>query len=126
MKSKLMIALAPLFIAGCQSWGPTWSELTGARYYNLTTFDRQAGVIVGIDNDGAQIRHPIRVEPGTHRVVMQSPRHGGFGRGDVKELTLNVEPCKRYYLNTQFRNATGPAWEPVVDYVEPIAGCRVG
>ena len=40
-------------------------------------------------------------------------------------MTLDLEPCKRYYLNAQFANPVAPTWTPVVDYVEPIAGCKL-
>ena len=39
-------------------------------------------------------------------------------------MNLDLEPCKRYYLNAQFDNPVERTWKPVVDYVEPIAGCR--
>ena len=39
-------------------------------------------------------------------------------------LNLDLEPCKRYYLNAQFENPVDRTWKPVVDYVESIAGCR--
>ena len=36
---------------------------------------------------------------------------------------LDIEPCKRYYVNAQFENALSPRFEPVVDAVQGIAGC---
>jgi hypothetical protein len=44
----------------------------------------------------------------------------------LRTLKLDLEPCKRYYVNAQFDAPGQPRWEPVVDYVEPIAGCPVG
>ena len=36
MRKMIILAapalLASTFLTGCQTWGPTWSELTGARY----------------------------------------------------------------------------------------------
>ena len=126
MKLKLTLLIAPLALAGCQTIGPTWSELSGERYYNTTTPDRRVGVIVKVDERGAFGQNPIKVEPGTHRIVMEAPSHGRFRGGDQRELTLNLEPCKRYLLNSQFKNPVQPDWTPVVDYVEPIAGCKAG
>ena len=40
-------------------------------------------------------------------------------------MMLDVEPCKRYYINAQFENPITPTWTPVIDYVESIAGCQV-
>src|SRR6266542_4467639 len=42
MKHTLMLLIAPLALAGCQTIGPTWSELSGDRYYNTTMPDRLA------------------------------------------------------------------------------------
>jgi hypothetical protein len=114
-------ALATL-ASGCQTWGPTWSELSGDRYTAAIPDRRQAILIkVGDESIGSVV--PYRVAPGTYRIVVQSPVHNRF-RGTEREMTLEIEPCKRYYINAQFDNPTTPAWHPVIDYVEPIAGCR--
>ena len=39
-------------------------------------------------------------------------------------MQLDVEPCKRYYINAQFKSGIGAAWEPVIAKIEPIAGCK--
>ena len=39
-------------------------------------------------------------------------------------LVLNVEPCKRYYINAQFKNTIATEWTPVIDYVETISLCK--
>ena len=119
------VAVATLLFsfAGCQTWGPTWSEITGARY-NVTIADRWPARIVAVGSD-AVLTTPYKVAPGTYRIGVESPRHDGFP-GSTQEMTLNVEPCKRYYIHAQFAAPTGPDWKPVVDYAESIAGCRVG
>lgn len=126
MNRKLMLLIAPLALVGCQTVGPTWSEISTDHYYNTTIPDRRVGVIVKIDERGSFGQYPIKIDPGPHRVVMESPRHGHIRDAKEQVLDMTFEPCKRYYLNTQFENPTTPAWKPVVDYVEPIAGCRVG
>ena len=42
--SWLMVpaVLAPTFLTGCPTWGPTWSELTGQRF-NVTIVEPAAG-----------------------------------------------------------------------------------
>ena len=126
MNRKLMLLIAPLALAGCQTVGPTWSELSGDHYYNTTVPDRRLGIIIRVDDRGSFGQYPIKTDPGQHRIVMESPNHGKFRGGDQKELTLNLEPCKRYFLVSQFDNPVSPDWKPVIDYVEPIPGCRVG
>ncbi len=42
----------------------------------------------------------------------------------MKEFTLDAQPCQRYYINAQFDGPLVPSeWKPIIDYVEPIAGC---
>ncbi|MCC6195589.1 MAG: hypothetical protein IT518_14090 [Burkholderiales bacterium] len=117
--------LAPVFLVGCQTWGPTWSELTGQRF-NVTIVNRRPTAIDRVDNQGA-FPNPnlVRVEPGERRVVLQAPAPGWPGGAPLQVMMLNVEPCKRYYLNAQFENTVSTNWTPVVDFVEPVAGCQL-
>ena len=116
------ITVAAALAAGCQTWGPTWSELSGA-VYTATTPDRRPSILISVGDESIGSVTPYRVAPGTYRVVVQSPVHNRF-RGSEKELTLAIAPCQRYYIAAQFDNPTTPDWAPVVDYIEPIAGCR--
>jgi hypothetical protein len=118
----IAVAALALIGAGCQTWGPTWSEVTGVRYHRAIA-DRWPARIVAVGND-AVFQTPYKVAPGTYRLAVESPRHDGFP-GTILEMTLNIEPCKRYYVNAQFAGPVGPDWRPVVDEVESIAGCRV-
>ncbi|HYT96041.1 MAG TPA: hypothetical protein VEO36_01855 [Casimicrobiaceae bacterium] len=119
---NLAAAAVVLTASGCQTWGPTWSEVTGVRYHRAIA-DRWPARIVAVGND-AVFQTPYKVAPGTYRLAVESPRHDGFP-GTILEMTLNIEPCKRYYVNAQFAGPVGPDWRPVVDEVESIAGCRV-
>ena len=113
-----------LLAGGCATWGPTWSEVTGARYHHAI-MDRRPAIIEKIDGNSAFASNPIKVDPGRHEIVMQGPKADWPGGTALQTMTLNVEPCKRYYLNAQFANPVEPKWTPVVDYVEPIAGCKL-
>jgi hypothetical protein len=123
MKTKLWWAL-PLALAGCQTWGPTWSELSGARW-NRAVMDRRPAIIERVDDQSAFAQYPIKIEPGRHRLVLQGPDPRRPGGGTVQEFMLDAEPCMRYYVNAQFKNNIEPEWAPVIDYVEPVAGCVV-
>jgi hypothetical protein len=117
--------LAATGLAGCQTWGPTWSELTGAGYHQ-TISNRRPALIVRVDERGAfSNANPIRVEPGERRLVVQAPAPGWRDGAPIQTMLLAVEPCRRYYINAQFDNPVTRAWTPVVDFIEPIAGCVV-
>ena len=129
MRKLILLAVpalaAPVFLGGCQSWGPTWSELTGQRY-NVTIVNRRPAIIDRVDDRGA-FPNPnlIKIEPGEHRIVVQGPAPGWPGGPPLHVMMLNAEPCKRYYINAQFDNTITQQWQPVVDYVEPIGDCTV-
>ena len=118
----LATAVVALVATGCQTWGPTWSEVTGVRY-TRTIADRWPARIVAVGSDSV-FTMPYKVAPGTYTIAVESPRHSGFA-GSIQEMKLNIEPCKRYYVNAQFQDPVRPEWTPVVDEAEPIAGCRV-
>ena len=116
-------AVLAISLTSCQTWGPTWSEVTGVRY-NRVIADRWPARIVAV-GDSSVFTMPYKVAPGTYTVVVESPRHSGFA-GTLQEMKLDIKACLRYYINAQFRDPVQPEWTPVVDEAEPIAGCRVG
>ncbi len=121
----LLVAPFALLAASCQTWGPTWSEVSGTRY-NVALVNRQPAVIEAIDGQSAFPTRPIKIEPGHHEIqitgVSQRPRPGG---GELKNIALDLEPCKLYYINAQYANPVDVDYAPVVDYVDTIPGCRV-
>jgi len=127
-KSLLMlipVLAAPMFLEGCQTWGPTWSEVTGRRY-NVTIPNRRPAVIDRVDNQGSfPDPNLIRIEPGERRLVVQGPAPGWAGGPPLHVMILNAEPCKRYYINAQFATTITQEWTPVIDFVEPIPGCQL-
>lgn len=127
-KSFLMLVpvlAAPLFLEGCQTWGPTWSEVTGQRY-NVTIPNRRPAIIDRVDNQGSFVDpNLIRIEPGERRLVVQGPAPGWAGGPPLHVMILNAEPCKRYYINAQFATTITQEWTPVIDFVEPISGCQL-
>jgi len=125
MRKGLILALfLPLVLPGCKSWGPTWSEITGERY-NYGILFRRPAIIEHIDDRGAFSTDPIPVEPGMRRIVLSAPIPNWPGGSDLKEMMLDVEPCKLYYLNAQFENNVSVNWTPVIDHVEKVPGCTV-
>lgn len=131
-----VLAAAMAVLAGCQSWGPAWSEVSGARY-NVTNLNRFPTLVNLVDaqNPGPRQGYGGRggysyykVEPGKHTIELSAVNSApnwvaGINR---QNFTLDIEPCKRYYLNADFANSLLADWKPVVDYVEPIPGCGAG
>ena len=126
---NLMIFTAALFLAGCQTWGPTWSELSGQRYaMTSTALEVGATSINQVDgytpNSGPF--QPVKMTPGTHKIVLQPiPPAGVMGLVNLQEITFDAKPCVRYYVNARFKSATSTDWTPFVDYEEPISGCQI-
>ena len=108
--------------AAPEKWGPTWSEVTGTRYYR-TVMNRAPAIIKSVDGRNYTDRI-VKIEPGHRSVVVQSPSRGGFP-GQNRTLTMDIAPCKRYYINAQFDGSVGPEWKPVIAYIERIAGCKI-
>jgi hypothetical protein len=119
-----IVAAGAVLLASCQSWGPAWSELSGDRYYNLTTLNRRPAIIEKVDGNSAFASYPIKLEPGRHEISLQGPDPKRPGGGTVQTMTLDMQPCKRYFVNAQFKNNIEPDWAPVIDYIETLPGCR--
>ena len=125
MRYRLAVAAVPMLLSGCASLQMPYSEVTGERYH-FAIVHRQAVDIVTIGGKSPWVSNaPYKVDPGTYRVVVESRHHHGFSGRQVA-FELNIEPCKRYYLNAQFPSNLAADYVPVVDEVEPIAGCRLG
>jgi hypothetical protein len=131
-RSWVPAALAVLALAGCQTWGPAWTELSGTQY-NRTDYNRFATLIENVDGKNPGPQHGgsrnygyYKVEPGRHTIELQAlnTTPNWVPGVNLENLSIDLEPCKRYYLNAQFDNRLLGAWKPVVDYVEPIAGCN--
>lgn len=120
MRSLIVLLLASS-VAGCATYGPTWSEVSGNRYHR-TEINRAPAVIEKIDGWSSYAQYPIKIDPGPHEIVLQGVSSWPGG-APLRTMQLTLEPCKRYYLNAQFDAPRQPRWEPVVDYVEDIAGC---
>ncbi|HLX28073.1 MAG TPA: hypothetical protein VKV24_06265 [Casimicrobiaceae bacterium] len=115
-------AIVTITLSGCQSWGPTWSELTGARYTAVDP-NRENAILIRAGDQTIGPGMPFKLDPGKYEIQVQSPVHNRFP-GSIKTMSLEVEPCRRYYINAQFKDRVGPDWTPVIDYVETIPGCR--
>jgi len=120
----MLVLPAVAATAACQTWGPTWSEVSGDRY-NRAIALRQPAIIENIDGKSAYPTRPIKIDPGTHVIeisaVAPRPRPGG---SPLKTITVDVKPCKLYYINAQYQNSVDYDYQPVIDYVQDVPGCK--
>jgi len=120
-------ALPMLLLGSCQTWGPTWSEVTGTRYYSETLLGVGPVLISQIDGSspGNTPGQPIKITPGRHTLVLQViPPPSVVGLVHLEETVLDAAPCKRYYINGRFAASTSTDWKPFVDHEEQISDCQ--
>ncbi|CAG0998957.1 hypothetical protein BURK1_02721 [Burkholderiales bacterium] len=123
MRYRWAVLAAPALVAGCAAVSAPWSEVTGERY-NLAIENRRSVAIVSVGSTTGWARpQALTVDPGRQRVVVESHGQGSFRVGRVRELELDVAPCRRYYVNAQFDDPVSSDFRPVVDHVESIPGC---
>jgi len=124
---KLVLIAVSATLAGCQTWGPTWSEVTGVRHFR-TELNRMPTIIEQVDGRSASpagIGEPNRIEPGRRVLTLSTvpPAPASAGGWRIHEFVLDAEPCMRYFVNAQFDSRLGSDWVPVIDFSERIAGC---
>lgn len=125
---KSMLILPTLLLAGCQTFGPTWSEVSGARYHRIEMHRTQT-IIQAVDGKTAiplQGRDQVvRAAPGKRVVTLRAAplQPAAIREPDSERFVVDLAPCRRYYVNAQYESATATSWTPVIDFVEPIAGC---
>ena len=124
MRRILSVLVVPL-LGGCQTWGPTWSEISGETYPSgkIEQYRRPA-FVERIDGQTAFIGDPIRVDPGVHRIEVWAPDPRWPTGSGNKLIVVDAAPCKRYYVNAQFENNLSREWMPVIDYVGDIPLCE--
>jgi hypothetical protein len=120
MKAKLASTVAVFALVGCAT--PPFSYIDGNRYFHTEVFSYS--VIVLDVNGRSDVRNPVMVDPGLKVIRVQGPAAPGFRQGEVRELTLDVKACTRYYLKAVKKNQLEQDFVPGVDYQEPIAGCK--
>ena len=126
MRKLATIALL-LLLNSCQTWGPTWSEVTGVRY-NIPSLNVGPVTINQLDgySPGNAPGQPVKITPGRHTLVLQVvPPPSVMGNLNLEQTTFDAAPCTRYYINGRFANPTSTDWKPFIDYEEKIAGCQV-
>jgi hypothetical protein len=119
MTLRMLVAAVALAAAGCAT---NFSYIDGNRFFKA---ELNTHSVIVLDVDGrSQVRNPVMVEPGVRVVRVQGPAAPGFRFGQDRTLTIDVKPCTRYYLKAVTPNAISQEFTPMVDFEEPISGCR--
>ena len=125
-QSRVIMALFAAALSGCAAIPENASYLYGERYFraNIHTF---APVITAVDGRSTMPHSvPVPVEPGQHVIQLVTAPAAGFRIPETRELQLNVEPCKRYYIVAERDNRLQQNWRPVIEHVDDAGGknCR--
>lgn len=126
VNQSICYVVATLLLGSCQTWGPTWSEVTGVRY-TAPSLDVGPVSIDQVDGSspGNAPGQPIKITPGRHTLQLAvAPPPSVVGRVYMEEIALEAAPCKRYYINGRFAASTSTDWKPFVDHEEPISDCQ--
>lgn len=124
-------AIAALFasaalLQGCASgvWDAPYSRFVmGTASADVL---EKPGAIEKIDGQSTDnTRNPFPVAPGKHTllVAFTTPRAVTSIEDQLKNLVVDAQPCKRYYIVARYANMTTPEWTPKVAYVENIGEC---
>ena len=93
------LALPVTMLTGCQTWGPTWSELTGQRY-NVTDLNRRPG-------DHRPRRRPGRrsldPQPDPGRAGQAPPGRAGAGAGLGRRAAAARDDAQRRAVQALLR-----------------------
>jgi len=119
MTLRLMVAAVALAAAGCAS---NFSYIDGNRFFR-TGLNTHSVIVLDVDGR-SQARNPVMVEPGVRVVRVQGPAAPGFRFGQDRTITIDVKPCTRYYLKAVTPNSISPDFTVMIDFEEPISGCR--
>lgn len=120
----VILALLAAALAGCATYSENASYLYGERYYraNIRTFPTN---ITAVDGQSTIRRYgygQVPIEPGPHVIRLVTAPVAGLTIPQERELSLNVEPCKRYYIVAERDNRLQQNWRPVVEYVADAGG----
>ena len=119
LNTVAIVAIAAA-VTGCAT--PTFSYIDSNRWYKA---ELNSYSVVLLDVDGVNYtRNPAMIDPGVHVIRVQGPPAPGFSYGEARSLKLDVKPCTRYYLKAVKQNSVQQDFTPMVDYEEPISGCK--
>ena len=122
IRAPLAAAATFVLLAGCASSNYHYSQIDGRRYFK-TNIDTYAVLISRIDGESPSTRPPALVDPGVRTIEVQGPPTITNTAGELRNFTLDVKPCTRYYLVAVKAARLDNDFTVRVDYEEPVPGC---
>lgn len=123
MRTLPLLMLGLIVVStGCAVYPENASFLHGDRYHvaKINTYPTR---ITAVDGRSTLFRqNPVPVEPGGHVITLVTAPAAGFGVPEYRDLDLEVESCRRYYIVAERDNRLLQNWRPVVDNVSPLGG----
>ena len=122
---SVLSLVAVLLGSGCaiDRYSGNASYLHGDRYHPAKfTFPTRITAVDGRSTLSRQ--NPVPVEPGKHLITLVTTPVAGFGVPVYRDLELEVEPCKRYYIVAERDNRLLQDWRPLIDNVSPLGGVK--
>jgi hypothetical protein len=121
MKSRaLLVPLAGLVLCGC-STAPL-SIVSDRQVYSPVSLHHYPVRIEAVDHSG-NLESPVFLEPGLHEMTIAAPPQSGFREPVLKNYTLNLAPCTRYYVAAYRRTSLTRDWTLIIEAQERVAGC---
>ena len=102
-----------------------WSEVesNGANASSRTDYNIE---VLGMDGQMDFDREQTlkRIKPGMHYFQIATTKPGKRGRVSYQSVTLDAEPCVRYYLAARHKiSLDNLEWDPVIVREKRIGGC---
>lgn len=85
--------------------------------------DTRPAMIMKIDGRDRAVNRNDPVTPGKHTVELSVPGRTGMSNPSRDTLTVDAQPCTRYFFAARRSSMTASDWQAFVAATEPIGDC---
>ena len=125
-KTLMLLAVTSFLVPGFAAAGP-YDQPYGLIESGDRSQTRKHETVAISRIDGESTRNPRRpdpVAPGKHSVQISYSSARATVGDEMKTIEIDVQPCKRYRVVSQYHNTVSGKWDPVVAFVEDIGECK--
>lgn len=121
---KLLATLGALaLVAGCASLQEApMSYISGAKY-SATPVDEYPVRILSVNKHIQAGPSEVQVAPGMATIVAIPTDGRHAAQSKQTSITIAVEPCTRYWMNSKRESVTANEWTLVIAHKEAVGGC---